>query len=1132
MNFHDPAMAAGGKVVLLTGPFGDAERTISLDRPMAIAEVIAEQRLTFRLPTLAVMDGEPVMRGQWALRVVRPGEVLAFVAVPRGGGQGGNSQGKQIAGMVAALALSIAAPMIGGWAAGALFGGSALAANLVTAAVMVGGGLLLNALFPPPQETSQSEAEQVYSVNAASNQATPLDLLPDLYGRLRFAPRHASRPYSEFQGNDQYLYQLFLVTVGKADVPKIEIGETEAWSAEDGYSSSFSDLEFEIIQPGDPITLFPANVVTAAEVSGQTVPDAPGVLGPFVVNAAGTTVDRLAVDFAFPRGLFTADNKGVASNSIALRAQYQQIDDEGDPVGGWSNVFAETISAATRTPQRMSRSKAVAPARYQVRFLADEAFDPDDGTAVNAVAWTGLRGYLTDFVTPPNCTLLAMKIRANEQLSQFASNQIRVTAERYLPVWDGEAGEWVEQKTRSIAWAAADVLMNTDYSIGLTESQIDLASLALLDATWEGRGDHFDAIFDRPWTVQEALRAILRAGRSQPVRLGGRIGFTRLEPKQIKRAVFTPRNVVRGSFQHKLVLNDEEKPDSVLGSYIDGTTWQTREVLGSLASVGSDLPQKLEWFGITDHDHCWRETVTEAAVNAYCREFVSFTADWEGKLLVRGEPILVHHPFISLEAVQVAALASRDGDELTLDRALEPASWNVWDDGDAWDDEEPWELTEALKYFVILRGRDGREWGPCEVAYFADGSVVLDAADRALVETAMGDLDDILPGDRAERMHVLLCNGLSRPFNGLVVSATPAATGKVDILAVIDAPEVYLADATEVMPSPWTPPVLPPQNPARPLLLGLYAELRPGIAQLELDAMWQPSAGAIGGYVAEVSYDDDALVSDAAKTWTPVFNGRANRFTVPVLPQKLVLRVAAVGVLQGPWTKKVFSLGDVPQIVIGPIGPEDLTDELNDQRAEAMRTIEQMQADRSRAIAQMADALAGRVVDLQTYRQQVSAQFQDTTAAYTLEITAVAGTVGALVDRTELLEAVVADPVTGLVATATALDTLRITVTADLEATAEDIEALEVKAGDVSAGYLLAARVTAAPSGWDGAIQFGLRGEEGGEPSWVGLMIVRKNDGTGRIYLDADETIFRGKSRSVSGLSFIDWETGAQRWGG
>lgn len=1088
---------AGGRVVMLTGMFGEPEHEIILERRMAITEAISSHGLHFRLPTIAILNGVPVLRKEWAVRMLRAGDTLIFAAVPGGGG--GSSNGKQVMGLIAALALSVAAPFVGSFIATGLFGAGAVgtmafsvASSLASAAFLVGGALLLNAMMPPPEPPgSMGAAERVYSVSATSNQATPLETLPVLYGRLRFPPRHASRPYSEYQGNDQYLYQLFLVTAGKADITKIEIGETEAWNSTSGYSTSFSDLTFEIVQPGDDITLFPANVVTATEVANQTLPDPPALLGPFVVNAAGTTVDRLAVDFAFPGGLWKANERAVASNSIAIRAQYRAIDNSGAPIGGWETLFAENISAATRTPQRMSRSAAVPAGRYEVQFLSDEAFDPADGTSVNTVAWTGLRGYLTDFVTPPNCTLLAMKIRANEQLSQFASNQIRVTAERYLPTWDGT--EWVEQKTRSIAWAAADLLMNSDYSIGQTASQFDLATLTNLNGTFTSRNDNFDAIFDREWTAADALRAILRAGRTQAVRMGGTIGFVRLEPKLLRRAVFTPRNVVRGSFQHKLVLNDEEKPDSVLGQYIDATTWKEQEVLGALASVGSELPQKMEWFGITDHDHAWRESVTEAAVNAYCREFVSFTAEWEGKLLVRGEPILVQHPFIEMEAVQLATISVRAGDVLTIDRDLEH------------------EITGSA--YAIIRGKDGREWGPCLISSIVDRIVTLDAADRAIVTASMGGLSGIIPDDRSENAHILICDGNSRPFNGLVVSAAPNASGKVDILAVIDAPEVYLADATEVMPSPWTPPVLPPQNPARPLVLGLYAQLKAGIAQLELDAMWQPSAGAIGGYVAEVSYDDDS-VPDDSKTWTPAWSGMANRFTVPVSPQKLVLRVAAVGVLQGPWVKKIFIPGDVPTILIPDdyLGLEGLANEIKGQVAEIEdwarhNTRETIEKQRQAMLLNVAGAV-GDFTDRQTIRREASAQSQAAKAEWTEDILAATGPGSAIVTRVEELRAEVFDPVAGLPATATAVSLLSTEVhdpDTGLEAVGNSILSLTSSVPGADATGLFRIYTAATPAGANARIALSVASDSAAGPGAAALYMDSMLDGKSRILWVADQ---------------------------
>lgn len=881
----------GGRVAVLTGPFGDPERTIELDEPMAIAEIIATYELAFRLPHIAVVNGEPVMRADWATRSIAVQDTLVFVMVPGGGG---NSTGKQIAGLVAAIALSIAAPGIGTAVAGALFAADATAAALVSAAVLAGGSLLLNALFQrPPDSSSSQAATNVFSLSAANNQERPLETVDILYGKMRWPASRAARPYSEFIGNDQYLYQLFWITGGWASIKKIEIGDTELWNSVSGFSTSFTDVSIQIIQPGDNVTLFPANVVTSDEVSGLTVPDPPTVLGPFVLNAAGTTINKIAVDFAFPGGLFgLTTNNAITNNSAQLRAQYQQIDDAGAPIGGWSDVFRETITMATRTPQRLSRSVAVTAARYQVKFLAEAAFDGVSDNSVNAATWVGLRGYLTGFQTPADGTLLALKMKANDQLSQASASQIFVTAQRLLPIYNAMTGWSAPTETRSIAWAAADMLREATYGLALSDSVYDLAQLLALDATWSGRGDTFNTIFTSSSTASDVLTTILRAGRTQFVRMAGKVGFNRLEAKAIRRAVFSLNNIVRGSLSHKLVLFDEANPDSILAGYLDETVWTQREVLCSLDDLGSDAPVKQSYLGITNHDQMWREGVTEAAINAYQREFVSFTSEWEGKLLTRGEPILVLHPFI--QGVDQAAAVSVTGLAITIDR-------DVTDPGG--------------DRYLILRGKDGREWGPVLVGTAVGRVWTLDAADAATVAADMGPLVDILPDDLEERMHVLICAGETRPFNGLVVSATPGSDGKVAIVSVIDAPEVYAADGTQTMPSPWATPSLPNAIPQRPLIQGLNARLRTGVAGLELDASWLPASGA-QSYIADVSYDDDGSSPSVDGTWTPLYEGATNRFTRSVLPQSLKLRVAAKGALQGPYATTTITGSDVPDKVV------------------------------------------------------------------------------------------------------------------------------------------------------------------------------------------------------------------------
>jgi phage I-like protein len=191
-------------------------------------------------------------------------------------------------------------------------------------------------------------------------------------------------------------------------------------------------------------------------------------------------------------------------------------------------------------------------------------------------------------------------------------------------------------------------------------------------------------------------------------------------------------------------LKDDAKPDAIaaqvvtLAAAVTSTDDKNRQFDASISSIGADEPQEKSYFGITDRDHAWREAITDAAINAYQRSFRSFQAEHEGRQLVRGDPVLYHDPL--QEGVAVARLAGRDGDTLTLDRAFTP------------------EAEET--YHLLIRDKRGREWGPVLIDDFTDDrTLVLNTADRVVVEGQHGELDDVLPGPRSEAARLVVPDG-------------------------------------------------------------------------------------------------------------------------------------------------------------------------------------------------------------------------------------------------------------------------------------------------------------------------------------------------------------------------------------
>ena len=235
---------------------------------------------------------------------------------------------------------------------------------------------------------------------------------------------------------------------------------------------------------------------------------------------------------------------------------------EGDALGDCFTLGSESLTAATTTPQRLSYKYSVAAGRYEVRATRLDSKDTNS-RAGHEVRWGEARGYLAGGVAfPDNVTLLAIRMRATDNLSQRSSRLINCIVTRKLPVWSADTGWSSAVPTRSIAWAFADIL-RASYGAKLPDARIDLDALAQLDQVWGDRGDQFDGVFDQQVTVWEALTRVARCGRAVPFLQGGIVRLVRDEARLLPVALFSPRNVVKNSLKIQYVMLGEETADAV-----------------------------------------------------------------------------------------------------------------------------------------------------------------------------------------------------------------------------------------------------------------------------------------------------------------------------------------------------------------------------------------------------------------------------------------------------------------------------------------------------------------------------------------------------------------------------------------
>ncbi len=812
-------------------------------------------------PFIILRNGQAVLRADWHQPVERD-DLIAVVLLPQGGGGGSNPLRAVLMIAVAIFAPHIGSAMLGINGAAAL---GSVGVGIFNAAVGIGLNALVSALIPPPKANSSSTAASIaaasptYSLGAQGNMARLESMIPVQYGRMRFPPDFAAQPYVEYGGNEQYLYQLFCLGVDEFEVERIDVEDTPI--------TNFAEVTTQIVAPGEALTLFPSNVITSVEVSGQEALTGTWI-GPFVANPAGTQCQQLGVDVLLPRGLYYAnDNGGLDSVSTTFTAQARAIDDDGVATGVWVTLGTHTVSKATTTPQRISYRYTVSAGRYEVRFQRADTKQTDSRYG-HEVDWAGLRAYLPETHDFGNVTLLAVRMRATNNLSSQASRKIYVTATRKLKSWHPSTG-WSATKTpsRSIAWAIADASRNAEYGAGLPDSRIDLAGLYALDQLWESRNNHFDGRFDSAITWWETISQIAKVGRAKPFMQSAILYVARDSVKTVPVAKFTMRNICRGSFNLEFVLPGDETSDSVTTSYFDATVWSTRRVASKLPGSVAAKPYKMELFGATDRQHVHEEGMYYCATNRYRRTLINFETEMEGNIPSYLDLISISHDMPQWG--QSGEIVGWDADTLTA-TVSEPLEW------------------QSGAHYIALRRRDGSEDGPIQVTAGGDAyHVQLLAAPDFTLYT----------GYEEERTHYSFGWGDTWAQLARVLAVRPISLERFKIEAINEDPSVHTADQGVIAPAVVSSQL--PRVVTAPVVLGLTARSKPGDSQTML-LSWEPSPGA-DYYLIEQSQDGES--------WIRTGEPSASNYTATALyGAQTIIRVAAVGLARGPWVQVAYGL--------------------------------------------------------------------------------------------------------------------------------------------------------------------------------------------------------------------------------
>lgn len=886
-------------------------RVITAPVPLAATEPATE------LPHILLRNGQPVLRAQWG-ELVQHGDAITWVCLP----QSGDSSG-----ILRLVALAVISYFTVG-AGGAAMGLTATQG----AVLMVAGTMLVNALIPPPKPNAADAASALatpsptYNLQAQGNLARLEQAIPVQYGRLCVFPDLASLPYAEYAGNEQYLYQLMCIGYGEYEIEAVRIDDTPVTafdeiayeiidpggtitifpgavntSAEVTGQEALGLLAGTYSQSGTTITVtltghglsvgrsvlldFTSGTAVDGEFTVATTPtgdtftvtaggalttsgnvNVTRFLGGFIANTAGTDAVTLGLDFIASRGLYSYNTGtgAVTSMSVSVEVSYRTVDAAGAPTGSWVTV-PKTFTDSTTTPQRYSFRQDVSAARYEVRVRRTDAKNTAT-TVGHELLWGGLRAYLRGSNSYAGVTLLAMRMRASNNLSNLSARKINVICTRKIPTWTGSA--WTANTaTRSIAWAAADLLRSST-GAALDDTRIDVAGLQALDAVWSARGDTFNGRWDRSVTLWEALQSILSAGRARPFLQGGVVRFARDQAATLPVALFSARNMVKGSLQISQIMPGTQTADCVTATYFDDVQWAPQRITEGVAGSAKLKPAKVDLFGVTDRLQARREAIYHAASNRYRRRTVRFATEMEGFIPSFGDLIAIAHDVPAWGQSFEVVATNTDGTQLTLDAAP------TWGSG---------------THYVGLRNRDGSVDGPIVVVAGATSTQVTLATAPARVPYV---------GGNEERTHLVFGPGETWRQRARVTSCRPRDAEHVEIEAVCEDDNVHTAELGLVVDTPTSSQLTTLYT--TPVVSGLVIRSSAADA-LKALLSWQAAAGA-EYYVIEMAPNNLA-----GTAWTRVAESTATNYAVTVLYGVTTwIRVAGVGATRGPWASAYF----------------------------------------------------------------------------------------------------------------------------------------------------------------------------------------------------------------------------------
>ena len=599
----------------------------------------------------------------------------------------------RVLGLVAMIALSVYSSNIAGglWKGlGTAFRAGHIGALLASGAVMLLGGKIINAVFPQAVDNinwNDHETTQTYGWDLPTPTTTAGTVVGETYGECIPAPQLLEQ-HVETVNDEQYLNLLYCGGYGPVDnIDNIRIDYTDI--------GNFSGVQLETrlgTNDQKPISFFkntPLDQSIGVElVQGQAV----------ARTSDSTKASALDVTLEFPAGLYHVNDKGDYDNATAtFLLEYRKGQSDS-----WHNFkqgdmgYRYSVTAATNSALRRTFSvTGLEAGQYDVRVTAVNK--PTSSRYQSMVNWSIMTSYIDGIYSRPNKVLVALRIKANNQLSGGVPSLNWRQTRKTVLVHNPETGYYEQRAADNPIWACYDILHGCrslkNIKTGENEYVVSGYPASCLDAYWQqwksaaayadeeitnqdGEKEpryRFDAFFDTAQKRWTAAQRAANVGHAVIIPHGRNIGIVVDRPGHITQIFGEGRTTVssvKGSFS-----STEDRARAIEVTYNDGqndfkNTVMTVRSPNYNTDRSSDNTAQLTLFGVKRRSQAYREAITALATNERQLQFIELSADIDAIVAEYGDIVGFNHA-VSRLGIASGRIVSATATTITLDKTVQ-----------------------------------------------------------------------------------------------------------------------------------------------------------------------------------------------------------------------------------------------------------------------------------------------------------------------------------------------------------------------------------------------------------------------------------------------------------------------------